>query len=1469
MVLSEEGGKNAILHKDKSVDPEEQSTLTKSELQIACDEDVTTNITNLGHSSPRIGAPNLNSNNLTEYNNSNKNLIREAENVGFYSPTSDSHIYSEHKIPCDDTYMDSINEVELHKHLNDVEPSFMPIASPTSINNTLVTDGPYIFDRSSPILESSPKDCFPLTLTPGPNTSRGEKLRSETTNQISLDNSWNPPVINATIVEKDSRIVSSTGTSEVSVINDKINTEEQYKAKISKQNRREVPDDGPGCEDSEASSEHSTIRHHISGKNLRNMGDSQKRAEDKILPEKGSNRPKKFLQVRNISRNSSVSSLDAIDVALGADYALQSGGAVPAVEVSRQSSTTLSRSISLGSIASGFDDSAEYFIQAAGNCLPSLTEREKERKGNDGISPPKTPRARSKSLAPPTDTVIARRVRNVHVPEAIVKEYRSKNGMASPARYSSTTGPTPSRSGKNLTLKEQSSSIERLSKENFDLKLKVMFLSDRLDKLSEESVKDMISENVEMKTSLAVMQRDNKALRRKIKELEKQLKTEEDRPSTSHSSINSAETPNWFNEQGNGQMEELMYLREKVEEYVTEIEKLRSESISRENEKRNLAEIVRQMGERRGHDLDTRGEIDILKDLLEKESDRFEQIDDENKRLREENFFLKIETSSNSGDRGHSHTTIESQNQKRSQKSPRRPASSMSGRYENHNDSISAGSTLVDELKRESEKLKHENAELRREVGAQTSMLTSRNREKERLYQEIEDLKLEQRRGLAVSDTLLDRSSSRTHQRSLSRASSGTKHTNINCYEREDFENKNAELRDEINRTKIKYQDLQRELTSCTEDFEIAVSQKIAVEKFATEIRESLEQAQSDMLTMQAERNEALQGQEEAETMFESLRREAQQELDSFALYLDEANSEIGRLRIELSDTTENFNSLQSEMREMSQSLIRLEDDQSFSVKRIQNLEKELEEANHELEQLEKNLVEANEKVSCLTVQQESGQGEIAFLREEQEGDKIKIGNLEATIKTSELALDEGKERIKVLEQRLSSERSQREAIAGKEKQEVQQYVNQLNCELSSAKDEVKRLRKKDVEAAEWKQKLVDLEEQLRIALGEIDGTRSSFLHSIAKLHHELEDTVHDLDSAKESMAQKDRIIKDRDERLEANALEARKLADMLDKERQYHRNTKHQFETFQKTTQHTTRTLTQQKTRITELETARQQDRRKIITIENQFKDQVADRNQLLLTLWRRLSDICGIDWTHDNSLINGRALPTMESLTTMFPGFSKNIISAVKKIESVLTDFTSRIHSIEKDLWKEYQTLMANLEARTKRLDHLEISSRGIISGIGGDGRIEINRLREQIKTMQTEILTLRAASEARMTIHQDGTTSSSMENSPRVKMGDKARNSNIRQNSMSLVEATDQICRQRNDSESRAGVDRDYQSYSDPKWITRLYELEEKYKAEREARIMDRTAARQRLEEKSKDNEELLQEIEKLRVKMKMSR
>ncbi|KAI1073572.1 hypothetical protein F5B20DRAFT_499356 [Whalleya microplaca] len=844
---------------------------------------------------------------------------------------------------------------------------------------------------------------------------------------------------------------------------------------------------------------------------------------------KGGARPK-YLRSRHASHNSSTESFAADDdvdsdvtVGMGADYALQSGGAAPAYDMTRSISNTLSRSVSMGSMASGIDEIPDPIRPDA---LEPLREVDNPMPGRHvDYSDATTPKPKRNSLMP-TDTVIARHVRNVEVPESLAQEYKTKGGFTTPLQqqYRKVSEYTPApptgttnRSGKNMTLKEQSNTIERLSKENFDLKLKVMFLSDRLDTLSEEGVKEMISENVELKTKLAVVQRDNKILRRRVKELEKRLRDEEDRPSTARSGYSSdgPETPA-FDPDAQEREEELTYLRERVEEYVTEIERLRNENMSNHAEKRRLVETVKTMGdragERVGESLGRQEEADVFKDLLEQETARREQADDDNRKLRDEIFRLRqemnggIAVGGGAGGGGMHHTTnIYNITRKAKPQSPSRsrPVSGLSGEIDPAT-SLSQSSTLVEELRRESEQLRHENAELRREVGAQTSMLTSRNREKERLYQEIEDLKLAQRRGgpaPSTVDSLLDRSASRAgaHERSTSRGSGRTRLTmTVEDPDREELENKLAEHRDKINELKLEKQELQREMQTCMEELDASAEAKRRLEEENAALRDELENHVSDMMQLQTERDEALQDHSYIENEFDILRNEAQQEIDTLEAESDQKSEEIQRLLNELQDRSENFDALQEEMRQMSEALVRLEDDQVNKMRRIEQLESEIAEANKEGEELEAKLLESNDKAQRLGVQQESSQGEIAFLREEQEGDKIRIGDLEAALANCEQGLRDERDRTKELDQRLANERKQREIVADREKEEVQQIINELNREVSTAKDEARRLRKnltsREIEATEWKERLMELESNLREALGDLNGTRSGIL---------------------------------------------------------------------------------------------------------------------------------------------------------------------------------------------------------------------------------------------------------------------------------------------------------------------------------------------------------------------------------------
>lgn len=1008
---------------------------------------------------------------------------------------------------------ETLTEEAVREHLQDIESSFLPALSPipTGANNADGggVDDTYLFDSPNKAAmqgaRRAPADAQPdadSTTAAGDTTSSLENLDSSPTA--------------AAAARTISRAVSMASNN----LNNKQNRHDDENERIEAES-----DDRDDQDDSLLSSIGDQ-----EGSLSRSQSQSERYDAGSTPGHSLRGRRPKYLRSRIASQRSSTSSFatnpesqdgsEVTALGYGADYALQSGGAVPALgPPSRNvSNTMLSRSISMGSVASGFDD---YTDPAIGQLEP-LPEVESPERHPDHRDPHKTPKASRENLnTAPTDTVIARHVRNVQVPESLAKEYKYKSGLETPYRpsqfgasgsvaASTTTTTTGGRGGRNLTLKEQSSTIERLSKENFDLKLKVMFLSDRLDKLSEEGIKEMISENVDLKMSLAVLQRDNKLLRRRVKELEKREKDDDERPSTARSGASSTDqTAKLYDEEAQEREEELIYLRERVEEYATEIEKLRSEKMNHEAERRKMADLFRTMGERTGESLSRQEEADVWKDLLEQETARREQADDDNRRLRDELFRLKQEISGSQPGGLHHTTNIYNITRKQRERngSPSRPISGLSGDVDaGSNANFSAATTLVEELRKESEQLRHENAELRREVGAQTSMLTSRNREKERLYQEIEDLKMAQRHGRpahSTADSILDRSASRAGglDRPISRGSVVTRRTSADEdaeRERDELENKLAEARDKLSEVKLQNTELQRELETCMEDFETAVHGKREAEEQLVTFQEDLENAMNDLIVLQSERDEALREQSEMENEFEALRTEAQEEIDALEAEADLRNDEIQRLQTELADRSENFDALQEEMRKMSEVLVRLEDEQEAKLRRIEQLETELDSSNRELEELEAKLMEANEKNQRLAVQQESSQGEITFLREEQETDKIRIGDLEAAIANLERTLREEKDRARELETRLTQEREHREIVANKEKEDVQHIINQLNREASVAKDDARRLRKnlssREVEATEWKERLTELENNLREALGDLNGTRSSFL---------------------------------------------------------------------------------------------------------------------------------------------------------------------------------------------------------------------------------------------------------------------------------------------------------------------------------------------------------------------------------------
>jgi hypothetical protein len=814
-----------------------------------------------------------------------------------------------------------------------------------------------------------------------------------------------------------------------------------------------------------------------------------------------------FLQNRQSSQRSSVSSItnhsdvsgDAASTAsLGADYALVTGGAAPRAVLPHRSSMGLSRLPSLGSIASsvsGYSDTNPWdkHRSVSANSLSGLLHPEGglgrvDEELDRTTTPPETPR--TGAAGGPTnltDTVVARHVQDIQVPDTVAREFRAKHSR-SPSRHSATPF---TRSKHNLTLKEQNSKIDKLSKENFDLKLKIHFLDQALQNRSDEGVKEMISKNVQLQTDLATEKKESQTLRKKVRELERRLKSQEEGQSTAKDSGSGSEDEKSGHESTQAELEEeIHFLRERLESAETITEQWQQEALQKEADNRRMADYIKTMREKSpsgepGHD----EAVNIWREDLhderirreeaearceQAESDR-DRLREELQRTREQNRQILQHANNHSSSRTHTSSRLIHQSY-----------ASDAG-SEQQRPSSGGSSTLVDQLQTNNERLQ-------RDLHAQTSMLTSRMRENTRLREENEGLRLTLRRGDVGSiagDSILERSISRNHMRSVSRASGGTRITQMSDTEREDVESKLAAARDELSQLKLQNKELDDQLVGHLDMLETA-------EKKVQECETELEAQSEDIQSLVAERDEALVMLQDKEQECEELRTEALETIQKLEAELEQMQQERDRIATDLDLSTEDFNSLQQEMKNVSESLVQLEDQQNASLRKIEALESELRDANEELDRQDKMLNDERSKNEKLDIQLESCQGEVDFLREEQEGDKIKIGELESELENAHINIQHEKERLRDLEDRFGEERQQRDALESHGKQEVEKVMADLNSQLAKLKEESRRLRKdlssKEVEANNWRRQHDEFETSLRDALGNNNGSKPSLL---------------------------------------------------------------------------------------------------------------------------------------------------------------------------------------------------------------------------------------------------------------------------------------------------------------------------------------------------------------------------------------
>ncbi|KAI9722414.1 MAG: Anucleate primary sterigmata protein B [Chrysothrix sp. TS-e1954] len=969
-------------------------------------------------------------------------------------------------------------------------------------------------------------------------------------------------------------------------------------------------------------------------------------------------------QSREASQRSSVSSSRSTG-----DSVQGSGNATPASLSTLRAGDELSRLPSVRSVASTMSvrstHSSDQPLQASQS---SQNEESQSVEEDDSQTPkakhsPATPLARQSPNLLPTDTVLAQHVQNVQVPETLARNHKAAQVPRSAKPSSPLSTLNFGRSKDNLTLKEQNSRIDRLSKENFDLKLKIYFLDKTLQERSDEGVADLQAKNANLSSDLVKLRKDNQSLRRRLRELERSNAQHADRLSAVRTINEESEDgiSAYTNRQG-AVAEEMTYLRDRMQQLEVDNGQLSRESAAKEFERRRMAESLQRLtGQgQTGHASQA---SDVWKDALDEETARRKRAELEVEELYQEIARLK-------SDRSPGRTYLNADD--RSYTNGFRP---NSGRSTVSREGASlSGTTLVGHLKQE-------NADLRRDLGAQTSMLTSRNRERERLQQEIEDLKITHRRGdfagSSAGDSVLDRSVSRANNRSVT----GQKPSPMGDLEREEYEALHGSLRDDNAALRMRCQDIQRELNELANDTEHV-----------------------DIL--RNDRDEALQ-------LLSEERDFAAETIDRLELDVERKEQDIHNLLADLRTREDESGVLQREIQEISEGLDRVVEDCENSQSTIQELRDSLSNADGEIENLEQALRDGNAANERLEVEAESQQNEITFLREEQEGDKIKIGDLEAALKSARASAREEQDRLREFEE--------------------------LDAEVRKAHEETRRMQKAlhaQADEAENAQKgFVEFEQGIRQAFGMSDEQRDELVSQAAQLQSDLERAIQELDNARDEVNNRDEAIDAHQHKLQSSGTDIQKLTTLLNKEREARKNDHAQYERGE--------TSPGGSARIAELEQARTDDQQRLHALDELYTAQVQERNARLFEFWLRVAELCGDEWV-EKYIGSEEAAPSLESITNDATILDEPLNLALQTLENTLSTFRTRIRSTEKDIYKDFQALELTLEARSKRLSQLESAlANGQIDAPPTSAPLssdDLSRLRHENKLLKRELRILR---------------------------------------------------------------------------------------------------------------------------------
>ncbi|KAF8638841.1 hypothetical protein AX17_001899 [Amanita inopinata Kibby_2008] len=689
-------------------------------------------------------------------------------------------------------------------------------------------------------------------------------------------------------------------------------------------------------------------------------------------------------------------------------------------------------------------------------------------------------------------------------------------------------------------------------------------------------------------------------------------------------------------------------------------------------------------------------------------------------------------------------------------------------------------------------------------------------------------------------------------------------------------EEEKEDLIDENDALKLEVEDLQRK---CEADFAERSQSRAAI----LEEREEREAVEEDlntlkdrlaaaMIELQQKEDELELRNKEIDEMVKEHQRivkvvedewrgeveEARVQVEELKDVLAERESESRDLRMNISELEANTNDLHNKFEAL---LVQLESEMDKKEVQIESLNETIQKLGQQIyviedenDRLKEDLEHARDEG---TAECERLEAMCAGFKEKIAGLKSQLQQISEAYETSSQEVDEHRARqeelarhIEELVRSLESERKRREQVENDlssadrthelELRQERRAVEAKESALQNALADLARSqlllsqREEDLEAVQNALNTIDQESK---RLGESHTTaRFSLQLEVERMARDLERVQDELARARKDVEEKENKSREKEATIDKLHAENRGLASQLALQTQAKLNVSEKLDSVQATLKAVEHDLASAKARVHELEGRLAKDQRELLGAETQYRDQLTERNTLLLTIYQYMDKILGVDKTPKK----GSQAETKPF--TNFSVFHDNLITRLKALSQIQLDFDKRIKQTEVRFTERLTDMRKQLDSRWKQIDKFEASVRAYAE-MKSQWRRKFSTKEGEIEALKTTNVELTT----QLATYKRPAVGDSMElRSLSTRAANAERRLNNAQNQLLVTEERISTMNQRN-------------VVADSKWEARVKEYETRLKAAEERVKRERQGSKERVAELEVNIKSLQRQLE----------